>query len=368
MKAEAAQASLPLPISRRGSISIAASRRNSPVLKLGHSPLLTVRPSYPASHHHRSSSHSLEDASRELTKSGATHSQTDTKRGGVHWSDVVDQSDKLPESASPVNAAAQLWVRYTQTVAPKNVFKEPKRRNHFDCGDDKQQYTKKISLPCNCACNYCVFSRQLGPVKIYFSSFKRPPPSKFYPQGGRHRAPSDAGNLRNEQTQSPAPKTMHAAEHRTELKLKQSGRNRYPLLRYSYGHGSYKNKSFLSSALEGEFYTAKRLDKVRNTSFCLDPFSSRGNYSHHVHYHRCATLAGFGQNETDADVSKGNYVTTRGLDMLRGPNSLYRERSWRYPPPSRLLPLPNREADEGHHRPKAKQTADRKKEILVKIT
>lgn len=102
-------------------------------------------------------------------------------RRAVWWSDgALPDKDTTPEKTSI--DPGEIWARYTQTVRPHYTFEEPSSRKKWRSGgrrngaadDADSRYTMKLSLPCPQGCSICVYSRHLGPVKVYFSNMKSP--------------------------------------------------------------------------------------------------------------------------------------------------------------------------------------------------
>ena len=120
---------------------------------------------------------------------------------------------------------AEVWARYIQTVRPRFKLHEPSGYKFGKGGgggggkgmnskgillepEDDSRYVLKLSLPCpsDAGCCFCVYSRQLGPVRVYFSNFRRannPQPaskgSKSVPgnnvaQSGNGSKEANAGN------------------------------------------------------------------------------------------------------------------------------------------------------------------------------
>ena len=99
---------------------------------------------------------------------------------------------------------AEVWARYIQTVRPSFKLYEPCRRRFAKGGgggknskgvllepEDDSRYALKLSFPCpsDAGCCFCVYSRQLGPVRVYFSNYRR---SKLQPVGrGTKSAPGN---------------------------------------------------------------------------------------------------------------------------------------------------------------------------------
>ncbi|XP_070190964.1 uncharacterized protein [Littorina saxatilis] len=80
---------------------------------------------------------------------------------------------------------SQIWARYVRTTT-RQVEKNHGHHHHHHGGggggkgeeEEDGRYLLKLSLPCPGTCCFCLYSRQLGPVKVYVSNIRprRAPP------------------------------------------------------------------------------------------------------------------------------------------------------------------------------------------------
>ncbi|KAL8575521.1 hypothetical protein ACOMHN_059586 [Nucella lapillus] len=175
---------------------------------LHHSSTTLSTPSFSSlsPHHHHHPTSSTTSSSSKLPwssdKSGeaASSSRHSESRRSVRWSDSrlgkggssSSRRSSLYSSKKPLDPR-QMWTRYTQTVMPPFQLYEPSLGRFGAWGggggrksrgerrplteiDEDGKYVLKMSLPCpkHSECCFCVYSRQLGPVRIYFSNFRTP--------------------------------------------------------------------------------------------------------------------------------------------------------------------------------------------------